>query len=1078
VSAPSETLPAPAARTGVRAAAARVWRALRFRDAVLLTALPVLGLVFVAGDSAVRYLRWLQFRDWFSFRASVPAFFYSRVEELKTLPTRVALRRGFSPEAADAGIIRLDVPRRAWDSLQGDPVGHWGEWVDATLSYGGTAIDARIRKRGDNSIHWLTEKRTITVRTPRDEFYKRYRSFGLSVKDVMSSYLANRLAPEFGLLAPGTAVVPVFLNNEFYGMFRLVEVVDESFLRPFDRMPGNIFRGDAAQRGDVYKGTQRNLFANPYIWDRVAMNDRWTSAGPGQLHLLLEDLRGGTFADHQRLIGRLDRDEWARLLGYLLVAGDPYHMDGVHNQFLYEDPSTQLLHPIPWDIRLRDVRRREAPLNDLFRAILRDPFVVDQVLREVKAALDGRSLERTADSLVRAVDARYGAFLAYDRSRRGLVPDVGTAEEAIAFIRDNAAELRRSMARDTVAFRATAAAGLTVLDFETRGLVGADLVALEGAAGPGLRLFRDRNRNGLLDRDDPEVAVRADSGRLALARALPLLAGWSTAEWGVDPGRVAYRLFLTGSRPGTPRPRLANRVTGGEAAVVEWEAGALIGAAAGWHPWRYPEPAGRVHRLSGLVRLAETLRIPAEDTLIIEPGARLELGADVSIISRGPVRAIGTRERPIRVLPSTAGRPWGTFALQGPAASGSVVRNVEFAEGGGALVDRIEYIGMVNVHRAAGVVFDSVLFRENRRSDDTFHALHAGVDLTNSRFVRANSDAVDYDVSSGAIHGNRFERSGGDAIDLMTSTPSIIGNRIRDAGDKGISIGEASAPFIFDNLIEDVAVGIEIKDRSAPVILGNEVRRAGVGLRSRLKNWRYGGSGFGMVVNTAFRESRQRIDADSLSRLTTAGVVGLDSADAGSAPTPAAWLYGARGIGLEGAPRIGLPGPWHAVAPRRAIASFRFEDDFGEVADGWRAGGRVTRLEKRRDVLVVGAEGGTATVHREVSWDLGATDGGVLVLEVAGRDVRSGRVVVEGERGAPARELAVAADPSRFTLIELPLPPDRYRRVAIEVEPTPGLSHIQRATGLSVIRAGRFDLRSLALYPGNGPAALAARAAR
>ncbi len=1067
MSAPSSVAPA-SLRPGRLRWLTGAWRALSLRDAVMVSTVPLIAIVILIGDAVVRYERALQFRDFWSFQADVTTYLTGRIAEIRALPRRVALRQRFSADAADAGIIRLEVPRQSWDSIQGDPLAMWGQWVGGTLRYGGTALDVRLRKRGDNSVHWLGDKRSLTIRTSRDEFYKRYRAFGLSVKDVLPSYLANRLASEFGLMAPTTTVVPVFLNNQFYGMFRFVEVVDESFLRPFDRMPGNIFRGDAAQRGSFYKGAPRNLFSNPYIWERPAKNERWTSAGPGQLTLLLQDIRGGTFPDHQRMMARLDRDEFARLFAFAMLVGDPYHMDGVHNWFLYEDPTTQLLHPIPWDIRLRDIRRREAPLNDLFGAVLRDPFVVDGVVRELKTALDERGVERVADSLVTAAERRYHDFFEYDRARSGLIAEVGSVSESIDLIRSNVRQFRQLLARDTVAFRSTRDARGLILDFETRGLVGADLVALRIDHPVGTpRLYLDRNLNGELDGNDPEVPLAATGEAYDLGRAVELLPGWNTGQYGFDPGQMPYRLFVTGLSGGAVEPVLVNRATRKPSGLVEWDQNALIGPPTGWHPWRYPTSTGKTVRFAGEVRLAETVRVGALDTLVIAPGATLRLAPDVSIVSRGLVRAIGTHDRPIRVVPADSSRPWGTFALMGPGANRSVVRNVEFFRGGGALVDRVEYIGMVNVHLARGVVFDSVTFRENLRSDDTFHALHSEIDLVRSRFIKANSDAADLDISTGQIRDNIFEGSGGDAIDLMTSTPRVFGNRIRNAGDKGISIGEASAPVVFNNLIEDSQIGIEVKDRSTPVILSNELRRNKLGFRTRMKNWRYGGSGWGTIVNTSFEESGKRISIDSLGRLTTRAVVGLDTVTTAPEPARLDWLYAAHGIAID-EPKVGRPTKWHPIPVVPPLVDLRYEDGFGSIADGWRGGSRITRLEKRRDALVVEAEGGAATIERAVKWDLGEK-GGVLALELAGRDLQRVRVVAVGANGSVAEPVTPSGTLSAYTLVEVKLPPDRYRTLRIEIEPTPGLSHIQRNTGLSVLRAGRLDLRGYSVYPAGAP---------
>lgn len=477
-------------------------------------------------------------------------------------------------------------------------------------------------------------------------------------------------------------------------------------------------------------------------------------------------------------------------------------------------------------------------------------------------------------------------------------------------------------------------------------------------------------------------------------------------------------------------------------------------------------PAGRTVRLAGVARLDTTWRLAAVDTLVIEPGTTVRLARDVSIVARGPVRALGTATRPIRFVPADSAGPWGTFTLLGPGTNGSVIRNVDFIRGGGALVDRIEYIGMVNVHRARGVVFDSVGFIENLRSDDTFHALHAEVTLTNSRFIRANSDAVDFDISSGEIRDNVFEGVGGDAIDLMTSTPRVIGNRVTGALDKGISIGEASAPFVFANRVAAGVAGIEIKDRSTPVILNTEIDSVSVGLAVRRKNWRYGGSGFGFMANSTIANVASLFKPDSAARLTAVAVAGLDSTV--TAPVPLEWLYAAHGIEIV-EPRLGVPSRWRPVTPRPALAAVRFEDDFLAVADGWTRGGRTTRLEKRHDVLIAEAEGGKGTLSLKTDWTVPAP-GGVVVIEYADRDLRDRRLIIETATGPVATPLAQSGRLDRFQLATVTVPAGRILGLRIEIDPRPGLSHIQRSTGLSVVRAGRLDLRSVSLYPA-GPAA-------
>lgn len=1048
-----------------RAVLRRFWRGLRFRDAFLLSLLPLVAILLIVGASLNDYLRARQFDDWWSRPITVSGEFSARARGIAALPKSLRLRDGFPPEKRDAGVIRLEVAGKAWDSLEVESPGVWAPWISGHLRYGTTTTPIRMRKRGDNSIHWLTDKRSLTIRTPRDDFYKRYRSLGLSGKDVLMSYLANRLSGEFGLLAPSTEVVPVYLNNRFYGTYRFIEVVDESFLRPFDRMPGNIFRGDAAERESYFKGAPRGLFENPYLWDRASANDRLTSAGTGQLQLLLSDIAGRTFADHERMIRRLDRGELGRLFAYLLLVGDPHHMDGIHNQLLYEDPSTQQMHPIPWDIRILDLGNPEKPVSPLFQAMLRDPFVLDSTMREVARRLQGDAFLKLADSLVRGTEARYADELEYDRLRKGLIPDVNSSDAAMSVLRTNAAMLRKRLASDTVAFAATPAAGTTVLDFETRGWVGADLTGFtldRAASGATLRL--DRNTNGVLDAADPVVAMTAEGSALRLSSPVTLYPGWDAASRVMTPGHMPYRMFLSGIPAGARiTPVLANRATGETATVAALSAGSVIREPSVWHPWRFAATTTAVHRLSGIVRLNETLRIPEGDTLIIAPGTQLFLGRDISIVSRGRVIANGTAAAPIRVLPQSGSVPWGTFSIQGHGADSSLFSYIEFAQGGGALVDRIEYIGMVNVHRANGVVIDHAIFRDNVRSDDTFHGMHSRIYLRNSQFIRANSDALDLDIATGEIIDNTFEASGGDAIDLMTSTPLIRGNHIKGSGDKGISIGEASRPFVFNNVIDSCAIGMEAKDRSDPIILNNTVTRSGIGFRERRKNWRYGGGSWSTVVRSLFADNADRWQRDVYSRVTLSTVVGLDTSKTGSVDSADIWwLYRMNGIAPPATNAPGALATW-APAPRIALADQEsFTDDFRSVAGEWTPADGMKRLEKRHDALVMEVERRSGTALRPVRWNL--PRGGTLVLEVSGRDLARATVRIRGSAGAVTRDFSAGHDLATARFVSVTLPPGAYESIVIELTPIPGLAQVDAKTLLTVLRGGRLDLRGYRLF--------------
>lgn len=1027
-------------------------RRLRLFECVAVLSLPAVLLFFVVfATSVVGYSRAHQFDDWWSRRQS-----FRRVLGLKILGSAnalkaVTLERAMDPEAPDPGAVRLDVSREAWDRLSVEYDIGFDQFIDASVLRGKVFHPVKVRFRGDTSVHWLTEKRSFTLKTRRSELYKGYRRLGFSSKGVLSQYVTSRLAREFDLLAPNATIAPVYLNDRFYGVFRVSELVDASFLRRHGRLPGNIYRGDTAGRGEYFKGIERGLFLNPHIWDRVASNDRPTAPPADAIERLVRDVNGTTFEDHLRLMSRLDRDEVHNLLALMLLTGDLFHMSGVHNQFWYEDPSSGLMHQIPWDIELRDLRSPPHRVNRFLRAVLRDPSVLDGALRILQAKLVGDGVLQTAERVARDIHERYEAHFAYDQLRRGAVNWVGTPDEVVAQLERNAGCIREWFDDSGVVFTCGEnVEGWTILDFETTGYTGANLERIGLArglpAGTRFELLADTNRNGRPDESDRLLSLSLrqsdDNGAVVLAEPMALPAGSDTREPLIRPAPLHYRFFLRGiSSDGsasvdlpTLDPGLVNRVTGRPVVARAGTLGMPASNTTSWHPWDYSEREAREIRLSGEQELTSTLVIEAGDRLVIEPGTVLRLGADVSILARGQVIARGEADRPIEFLSQSSDRPWGCIAIMGPGASSSVFENCSFETGGGALLDGVEFKGMVSVHWAQDVRFELCAFSGNLRCDDALNAVHSGVVVDRCTFLDSNADAIDFDYSSGVIRDCRFERSGNDAIDLMSCGPRIIGNRISGSEDKGISIGERSHPLVFGNEITDCEVGIEVKDASRPWIIHDTLRDNRVGMRLAAKNWHYGGGGWGRLVHTAVFDNDVEFESDNRSRLTMTDcsigqmVETVDSADLCDA------ILASHGLtGETHAPRfVG----WTEVPRIDALAEDSFRDDSEDVAGGWRG---CDGLRKRDGVLVVPAGGRRTRIEKSVSWNLpgNGRQAGLLVLELAADRVDRVRIEVSGPGRAVSGNVTPTGGLSRFHHVPIGLSPGSYDRVSIVLE-SPG----------------------------------------
>lgn len=1050
-------------RKGLPGSRAPWWRRLRLIDVVLASALPVTVGAWLVLQSLATYVSALDFDDFWSRSRSLSGEFRARLSVMRNTLPLVRLDRDLEADEDDPAVLNLVLPAADWRAMTGNPQAGFDTWTDATVVHQGRLDAVRLRKRGDNSIHWLGPKVSFTLRTPREALQRGYRTLGFSVKDVVPQYLAAQVARAFGLPGSRQEIVPVFVNQRFAGLYRMIEVADESMLRLQGRMPGNIYRGDAAERSEYYKGLPRSLFRNPYIWDRVAMNDRPSGPPPTRILDLLDRLRGATVDRHRELMAVVDTAHLATLLAAMLVVGDPYHMDDVHNQFWYQDPTDNLLYLLPWDLRLLDLERPSIGVNEFWRQALRDPFLVDAALRRAHDAMRAGLASHT-DSILDEVTTRFHPYLRFETLRDGLIPPVGSVDSTRALLHHNLAVLERWIGDVQIAAATGAARSLAILDLESRGMTGADLVSLRLDAGsaPG-EVVLDTDRDGVLDRSDRRVEgrwQRDDTGwHFTVLAPVALLPGWSTPERGITAGRVHYRVFVAGAGGRILAPVLRNRITGTPVEPREWAMGSVIEPGTSFSPWEFPFPTSSPRRWSGDVRLTETVRLGPSDTLRVAAGTTIRLGPDVSLVSRAPVLADGTAGRPIRVIRLDPARPWGTIALQGRDASGSRFRFVEIEGGGGALVDGVEYIGAVNVHQARDVVFEDSRFADNVRSDDLLHILMGEATVIRSDLLNANSDAIDYDMATGAILDSRILGSGGDAIDLMGSTPLLAGNTIREAGDKGISIGEASDPVVLANTIENGHRGIEVKDRSTPLLLWNRILGNESGLLLQRKNWRYGSGGWPRVFGVEIAGSLP-FALDSVSGAILPGP--LDTLDGGSVIA----LGGLRRTEVDRALAltVGADLAWHEgnlnwrpVPPVPTVAEETFTSSFASPRDRWRLV-RGDRLARRADLLDLVSQREGA-MERDVEWTL--TSEHLLLLDLGARDLQQVVVTLSGD-GEP---VVVSHRPGRsqYEQVVVAVPPGSWRTLRLDAIPDDRIERVQTSTGLTDLKRGHLLLHRLLL---------------
>ena len=148
-------------------------------------------------------------------------------------------------------------------------------------------------------------------------------------------------------------------------------------------------------------------------------------------------------------------------------------------------------------------------------------------------------------------------------------------------------------------------------------------------------------------------------------------------------------------------------------------------------------------------------------------------------------------------------------------------------------------LGAVNFYEAE-VEMDGVEFIENL-AEDQLNIIRSKFFIKNSSFVKAMSDAIDFDFSNGQVIDCSLIESANDAVDFSGSQAEIDGLLVDGAGDKGISVGERSQVLINKATIKNAKLGVASKDLSE-VTLDKEIvyKNLEVGLAAYQKKPEYG----------------------------------------------------------------------------------------------------------------------------------------------------------------------------------------------------------------------------------------------
>ena len=102
------------------------------------------------------------------------------------------------------------------------------KWYPISLSHNSKIYPAKIRIRGDQSIHWINKKKSWKIKFKQENLYKRKKSIDLIIpkeRFMEVELTAYTIAKKYGLLVPDSSFILLEQNGKNMGLYFLKEKI-------------------------------------------------------------------------------------------------------------------------------------------------------------------------------------------------------------------------------------------------------------------------------------------------------------------------------------------------------------------------------------------------------------------------------------------------------------------------------------------------------------------------------------------------------------------------------------------------------------------------------------------------------------------------------------------------------------------------------------------------------------------------------------------------------------------------------------------------------------------------------------
>lgn len=738
-------------------------------------------------------------------------------------------------------------------------------YIPVAIVYKGDTIpDAKMRIRGDTSREKPKKSLKVKFGSRTFEGYKDVINFNAeySDKSYIRQYMSGMLMRQAGLHCFDSEFSVLYLNGRFFGLYLMVENVDNDFMQKHNLDPAN----------NLYKAKDDGACLSVYdVIDKDWEKKTNVKTGFDDLQLLIGKVNSTSVADYYEFVTKnFEYDKFLTIIAMdmLLANGSTWY----HNYYLYHDRQTGKWEIFPWDLD------KTLSYYDWM------PYAYHRTSSnwESDNPLIEKSLlnEKIFADIRKKIDELHQSFVNIEFTE----PVIGKLELLIA----------DAVGKDTTDNITDAAAWHKTLENE-RNFFRNHYTNLQKHFDNWPRSFEVIPTEGVVSGEP-------------LIRWFP-----SSSPAGKD---IRYKLYYSTSfllEDDTSKLKLIDNITDTfvvipgqlDEKIWYWKVVATDGETEteGFNTrnfFDYRQPTELPEKIDKNLTLDEggspyivrnDVHVAPGVTFTVKEGVELWFLDTVNIYVGGNMIVTGTAEKPVLLKPYRDDACWGWIYIENQNST-CKFDHVVFEEG----VLRSKYADLTVTNSSFNIVRKKLHYSQEHR--ELIIWVHKGKFTFRNNIINGNGegegmnvnyasavvennhiintpDAIEYiNVTDGLIKDNLVEDSPDDAIDLNgCSNVRITGNTLINNKDKAISVGTEqygpSRGIIIDhNLIIKNGIAVAVKDSSQAFITNNTLFKNIKGVCCYLKRPGYTIGGEAIIKNTIFDKCTEKnIECDKASKL-------------------------------------------------------------------------------------------------------------------------------------------------------------------------------------------------------------------